>query len=86
MRFAVLNVAGDLVENVVVARENQREELEAALGRTLVDAAPLGLLPGDLKAGDAWTRNVGGEQTTLPIETASEDVEQALRILLGEVE
>lgn len=86
MRFAVLNAAGDLVENVVVARENQREELEAALGRTLVDAAPLGLLPGDLKTGDAWTRNVGGEQTTLPIETASEDVEQALRILLGEVE
>ena len=49
MRFAVLNAAGDLVENVVVARENQREELEAALGRALVDAAPLGLLPGDTK-------------------------------------
>lgn len=86
MRFAVLNAAGDLVENVVVARENQREELEAALGRTLVEAAPLGLLPGDLKTDGGWTRNVGGEQTTLPIETASEDVEQALRILLGEVE
>lgn len=86
MRFAVLNAAGDMVENVIVAAENQREELEAALGRTLTDAAPLGLLPGDLKAGDAWTRNVDGEQTTLPIETASEDVEQALRILLGEVE
>lgn len=86
MRFAVLNAAGDMVENVIVAAENQKEELEAALGRTLIDAAPLGLLPGDLKAGDAWTRNVDGEQTTLPIETASEDVEQALRILLGEVE
>lgn len=86
MRFAVLNAAGDMVDNVIVAAENQKDELEAALGRTLVDAAPLGLLPGDLKAGDAWTRNVDGEQTTLPIETASEDVEQALRILLGEVE
>ena len=86
MRFAVLNAAGDMVDNVIVAAENQKDELEAALGRTLVDAAPLGLLPGDLKAGDAWTRNVDGEQTTLPIETASENVEQALRILLGEVE
>ncbi len=86
MRFAVLNAAGDMVDNVIVAAENQKDEMEAALGRTLVDAAPLGLLPGDLKAGDAWTRNVDGEQTTLPIETASEDVEQALRILLGEVE
>ena len=86
MRFAVLNAAGDMVDNVIVAAENQKDEMEAALGRTLVDAAPLGLLPGDLKAGDAWPRNVDGEQTTLPIETASEDVEQALRILLGEVE
>lgn len=80
MRFAVLNAAGDLVENVVVARENQREELEAALGRTLIDAAPLGLLPGDLKTGDAWTRNIDGEQVTLPLD-ANPDVTEVLNII-----
>lgn len=82
MRFAVLNAAGDLVENVVVARENQREELEAALGRALVDAAPLGLLPGDMKTGAGWTRNVDGEQVKLPIGDNSA-VAEAIAILEG---
>lgn len=82
MRFAVLNAAGDLVENVVVARENQREELEAALGRALVDAAPLGLLTGDAKTGAGWTRNVAGEQVLLPLEESS-DVAEAIAILEG---
>ena len=80
MRFAVLNAAGDLVENVVVARENQREELEAALGRALVDAAPLGLLPGDMKTGAGWTRNVAGEQVVLPLD-ANPDVTEVLDII-----
>ncbi len=80
MRFAVLNAAGDLVENVVVARENQREELEAALGRALVDAAPLGLLPGDRKTGAGWTRNVDGEQVVLPLD-ANPDVTEVLDII-----
>ena len=82
MRFAVLNAAGDLVENVIVARENQREELEAALGRALVDASPLGLLPGDMKTGAGWTRNVAGEQVLLPLEESS-DVAEAIAILEG---
>lgn len=80
MRFAVLNAAGDLVENVIVARENQREELEAALGRALVDAAPLGLLPGDRKTGAGWTRNVDGEQVVLPLD-ANPDVTEVLDII-----
>lgn len=80
MRFAVLNAAGNLVENVVVARENQREELEAALGRALVDAAPLGLLPGDRKTGAGWTRNVDGEQVVLPLD-ANPDVTEVLDII-----
>ena len=80
MRFAVLNAAGDLVENVIVARENQREELEAALGRALVDAAPLGLLPGDRKTGAGWTRNVDGEQVVLSLD-ANPDVTEVLDII-----
>ena len=80
MRFAVLNAAGDLVENVVVARENQREELEAALGRALVDAAPLGLQIGDLFNGSSWTRNIDGEQVTLPLD-ANPDVTEVLNII-----
>ena len=80
MRFAVLNAAGDLVENVIVARENQREELEAALGRALVDAAPLGLLPGDRKTGAGWPRNVDGEQVVLPLD-ANPDVTEVLDII-----
>ena len=45
MRFAVLTEDQEFVDNVIVANEDQKEELEAALGRNLLDAAPLGLLP-----------------------------------------
>ena len=82
MRFAVLNAAGDLVENVVGARKEQKAEMEAKLGCTLVDAAPLGLLPGDRKTGAGWTRNVAGEQVLLPLEESS-DVAEAIAILEG---
>ena len=82
MRFAVLSAAGDFVENVVVARAEQKTELEAALGRTLVDASPLGLLPGDMKTGEGWTRNVAGEQVLLPLEE-NPDVAEAIAILEG---
>ena len=80
MRFAVLNAAGDLVENVVVARKEQKAEMEAKLGCTLVDAAPLGLLPGDAKTGAGWTRNVDGEQVVLPLD-ANPDVTEVLDII-----
>lgn len=86
MRFAVLSADQQFVDNVIVANENQKDELEAALGRTLLDAAPLGLTVGDYFNGVSWTRNVDGEQMVLPIVVASADAAEALAILNGEVE
>lgn len=86
MRFAVLTEDQEFVDNVIVANEDQKEELEAALGRTLLDASPLGLTVGDYYNGANWTRNVDGEQMILPIAVASADAEEALQILNGEVE
>ena len=86
MRFAVLSADQQFVDNVIVANENQKEELEAALGRTLLNAAPLGLTVGDYFNGANWTRNVDGEQIVLPIAVASADAEEALMILNGERE
>lgn len=85
MRFAVLSADQQFVDNVIVANENQKEELEESLGRVLLDAAPLGLTVGDFYNGAAWTRNVDGEQMVLPIGDST-DGEEALAILSGEVE
>lgn len=85
MRFAVLSANQEFVDNVIVANESQKDELEAALGRTLLDAAPLGLTVGDFYNGAAWTRNIDGEQVVLPV-GVSADVAEALAILNGEEE
>ena len=85
MRFAVLSQNQEFVDNVIVAREDQKEEMEAALGRVLMDAAPLGLTVGDYYNGAAWTRNIDGEQVVLPV-GVSADVAEALAILNGEEE
>lgn len=61
MRFAVLTADQTMVENVIVARADQKEELEAALGRTLLDASPLGMQIGDLFNGTSF--NTTGAQT-----------------------
>lgn len=82
MRFAVLNETHDLVENVIVANANQHDELEASLGRTLVDASSLDMQIGDFFNGVAWTRNIDGEQVTLPIGDNSA-VAEAIAILEG---
>ncbi len=80
MRFAVLTSDHTMVDNVIVAREDQKQELEAALGRVLMDAAPLGLQIGDLFNGENWTRNVDGEQVALPLEE-NPDVNEVLDII-----
>lgn len=63
MKYAV--VKGDMVENVIVADEAQKEELEESLQAELVDAHPYGLQIGDLRVGGKWTRNQDGEQIVL---------------------
>ncbi len=85
MKFAVLSVDNQFVDNVIIARESQKAELEASLGRTLMDAAPLGLTVGDYYNGSAWTRNVDGEQVALPLGDNA-DVAEAIAILDGEVD
>lgn len=83
MKFAVLSEDGRFVDNVIVAEAAQQEELEAALGRTLLDAGPLGMETGDYYNGAQWTRNVDGEQVPLPVGDHPA-VEEALRLLEGE--
>ena len=85
MRFAVLTENHEFVENVIIAQAAQKDELEAALGRTLMDAAPLGLTVGDYYNGASWTRHVDGEQVSLP-RGDSADGEEALAILTGKEE
>lgn len=63
MKYAV--VKSDMVENVLVASPEQKEELEQTLGAELVDASPYGLQIGDMRVGANWTRNQDGEQITL---------------------
>ena len=64
MRYAV-NKDG-FITDVIVAKPEQKEELEAALGAVLEDASIYGLQPGDLwVGGKGWTRNEDGEQVTL---------------------
>lgn len=82
MKFAVLSADHMMVDNVIVAREDQQQELEAALGRALMDAAPLGMQIGDLFNGANWTRNVDGEQVALPIGDSAA-VTEAIAILEG---
>ena len=85
MKFAVLSKDRLCVENLIVAKEEHKEEMETALGRVLMDASPLGMAIGDFWNGRNWTRNVDGEQVALPI---GDDpaVEEILTILEGDEE
>lgn len=62
-------VRNDLVENLIVLDEAQKAELEAALSCEIVDARPYGLMAGDLRTANGWTRNAGGEQMVLELQT-----------------
>ena len=57
----------DVVQNVIVINESQIENVQTALKCEIVDAAPYGLIVGDLRTVAGWTRNAGGEQIVLPL-------------------
>lgn len=97
MRFAV-NKDGFII-NVIVAKPEQKKELEAAIGAALEDASVYGLQFGDLwVAGKGWTRNIDGEQVVLEIlpqeersqyQALSDELEEqqaVMAILTGELE
>lgn len=64
-KYAVIK--NNFVENLIVCSEEQVAEMEAALNATLMEASPLGMEIGDYYNGAAWTRNIDGVQTPLPI-------------------
>lgn len=86
MKYAV--VTRDVVVNLIVANEDQKEELEEALQAELVDARPYNLQIGDMRVGANWTRNQDGEQIVLTgqptydeLIARLEDAEAALALL-----
>lgn len=62
-------VKDNIVENLIVLDEAQKAELEMALSCEIVDARPYGLIAGDLRTAAGWTRNAGGEQIVLELQT-----------------
>lgn len=60
-------IRDDIVENVIVIKEENIESMAAALKCEIVDARPYGLIMGDLRTARGWTRNAGGEQMLLPL-------------------
>lgn len=79
-KYAVIK--NNFVENLIVCAPEQVAEMEAALNATLMEAAPLGMEIGDYYNGTAWTRNIDGVQTPLPIGD-NPFVAEAIAILEG---
>ena len=79
-KYAVIK--NNFVENLIVCAPEQVAEMEAALNATLMEAAPLGMEIGDFYNGTAWTRNIDGVQTPLPIGD-NPFVAEAIAILEG---
>lgn len=90
MRYAV--VKNNIVENVIVAKEENKEEMETLLGAILVDASVYNLQIGDMKVNDNWTRNDEGEQVILTgrptyseLNAKNQEMQEALTLLGMEV-
>lgn len=79
-KYAVIQE--NFVVNLIVCAPEQVAEMEAALNATLMEAAPLGMEIGDYYNGAAWTRNVDGVQTPLPVGD-NPFVAEAIAILEG---
>lgn len=90
MRYAV--VKNNIVENVIVATEENKEEMETLLSATLIDASVYNLQIGDMKVNDNWTRNDEGEQVILTgrptyseLNAKNQEMHEALTLLGMEV-
>ena len=90
MRYAV--VKNNIVENIIVAKEENKEEMETLLGATLIDASVYNLQIGDMKVNDNWTRNDEGEQVILTgrptyseLNAKNQEMQEALTLLGMEV-
>ena len=90
MRYAV--VKNNIVENIIVAKEENKEEMEISLGAILVDASVYNLQIGDMKVNDNWTRNDEGEQVILTgrptyseLNAKNQEMQEALTVLGMEV-
>lgn len=90
MRYAV--VKNNIVENVIVAKEENKEEMETLLGAILIDASVYNLQIGDMKVNDNWTRNDEGEQVILTgrptyseLNAKNQEMQEALTVLGMEV-
>ena len=90
MRYAV--VKNNIVEDVIVAKEENKEEMEISLGAILVDASVYNLQIGDMKVNDNWTRNDEGEQVILTgrptyseLNAKNQEMQEALTLLGMEV-
>lgn len=90
MRYAV--VKNNIVENVIVAKEENKEEMETLLNAMLIDASVYNLQIGDMKVNDNWTRNDEGEQVILTgrptyneLNAKNQEMQEALTLLGMEV-
>lgn len=90
MRYAV--VKNNIVENIIVAKEENKEEMETLLGAILIDASVYNLQIGDMKVNNNWTRNDEGEQVILTgrptyseLNAKNQEMQEALTVLGMEV-
>lgn len=82
MTFAVRK--DDFIINMIVADYHQKAELETALDAELIDTAECNVTIGDYWNGEAWTRNIDGEQVVIDTTPKHEPTsDELLKILAG---